>query len=57
MRPRRRVFDSIVALVSWTIWLERNEYVFRGMSRLPSQMVATVLAELESWCRASVVDR
>jgi hypothetical protein len=51
------VFDSIVALVSWTIWLERNEYVFRGMSRLPSQMVATVLAELESWCRASVVDR
>jgi hypothetical protein len=56
-RPRWKAFDSLVALVTWTIWLEHNECVFRGASRLPSQMVATILTELESWCRASVVDR
>jgi hypothetical protein len=49
----RKAFDFIVTLVAWSIWLERNEHVFMGVCKQPSSMVASILAELDYWCRAS----
>jgi hypothetical protein len=55
--PRRKVFDSVLTLVAWSIWLERNERVFRAVSMQPAQTVIGVMVELDCWCRASLVDR
>jgi hypothetical protein len=57
IRTWRKAFNSLVALVTLSIWLEHNERVFRNVPRLPSQMVTSIMVELDNWCRASVVDR
>jgi hypothetical protein len=56
-RARRKAFDSVVVLVVWSVWLERNEHVFRDERKQPSQVAASILAELHNWCDAKLVDR
>lgn len=53
-KPRRRCFDSMVTLVVWMIWLQRNARVHKNASSLPSSLVDQVWAELQQWSRAEI---
>lgn len=35
---QRRAFDSVVMIVSWVVWNERNARIFRGMARSTAQI-------------------
>ena len=48
----RRGFDSLVVLVSWTLWKERNARTFDNTSCTPTQTVAKVKEELNAWLAA-----
>jgi hypothetical protein len=41
-KARRKAFDSIVILVVWGIWLERNPRVFSNASVSPPAIVDTL---------------
>jgi hypothetical protein len=56
-KARRRAFDSLVILVVWCIWLERNSCVFRNITRSLSATLTTVLSSCDLWCRTQLVDR
>jgi hypothetical protein len=47
-----RGFDSFVLLVSWEIWKERNRRTFDGNSRTPTDLLALILDEGDSWIAA-----
>ncbi|GJN32057.1 hypothetical protein PR202_gb20530 [Eleusine coracana subsp. coracana] len=53
----RRAFDSLVVLVVWSLWVERNARVFRQRSKSTTALATHVLDELDWWCRAGSVDR
>jgi hypothetical protein len=57
VRDRKRAFDSLVALATWCVWLERNERVFRNTCTTVPQLVSKIVSEVEQWCRARLVDR
>ena len=44
-----RALASIIILVFWTIWNERNARVFRNTSTLPSFIVANLKVEARNW--------
>lgn len=48
----RRAFDSLVLLVSWKLWLERNNRTFQGTSAGIQDLFRAVIAEAESWVEA-----
>jgi hypothetical protein len=45
----RRGFDSLVLLVSWEVWKERNRRTFNGNSRTPAHLLALIRDEGDSW--------
>ena len=45
----RRGFDSIVLLVSWHLWKERNSRVFDNVVTMASQAARLVLEEGDEW--------
>jgi hypothetical protein len=49
--------DSLVVLVVWCIWLERNSRVFRNVIGSVIATVTTVLSSCDLWCRVQLVDR
>ncbi|GJN34056.1 hypothetical protein PR202_gb22693 [Eleusine coracana subsp. coracana] len=55
-KPRRRCFDSITILITWTLWLERNGRVFRNEQRRPATVLNWFWQELRLWKRAKLVD-
>ena len=38
----RRGFDSLVLLVSWEVWKERNRRTFDGNNKTPAQVLALI---------------
>ena len=45
----RRGFDSLVVLVSWTLWKERNVRTFDNTSCTSAQTLAKVKEEANAW--------
>jgi hypothetical protein len=48
----RPSFDSIVLLVTWSLWKERNARVFRRRASVAPGVAKDLLAEAELWCEA-----
>jgi hypothetical protein len=55
-KPRRRVFDSTVLAVTWSIWLVRNDRAFNRVSSDPNVMAAKAWDLLSLWAHARLVD-
>jgi hypothetical protein len=54
-KGRRKGFDSLVLVIVWTIWLERNARVFRSHATSMSAVVESVWCRCGLWCRAKLV--
>ncbi|OEL17762.1 hypothetical protein BAE44_0021220 [Dichanthelium oligosanthes] len=52
----RKGFDSLVMLIVWKIWLERNNRVFKGAAALPTDVIKDVVVEGRCWITAGMVD-
>ncbi|WVZ53275.1 LOW QUALITY PROTEIN: hypothetical protein U9M48_004243 [Paspalum notatum var. saurae] len=50
----KRGFDSLTLLVTWTVWKERNERVFRHRARMPGVVVDKIKEEALRWVLAGV---
>jgi hypothetical protein len=48
---RGKCFDTLVVLISWLIWKERNR-TFDHHSRSPDELLALVEDDIALWCRA-----
>jgi hypothetical protein len=48
----RRGFDSLVLLVSWEVWKERNRRTFDGHSKTPTQLLGVIRDDGDSWIAA-----
>jgi hypothetical protein len=57
IKERRRAFDSLVVVVAWSVWLERNERCFARACNSPAAVCMETWNLLQLWCRASLVDR
>jgi hypothetical protein len=42
-------FDSMVLLVAWEIWKERNHRTFQGDRLSPPQLVQRIIDEAATW--------
>jgi hypothetical protein len=57
----RHSFDSVVLLVSWMVWKERNRRTFDMITKLLAELVVLILEEADAWiaagfwCLASLV--
>jgi hypothetical protein len=51
-KQERRAFDSLVILVSWNIWLERNARIFSRRHASPSELRMRILEHLADWSSA-----
>ena len=45
-------FDSLVLLVSWELWKERNRWTFDGVCATMTQVLRRIRAEGENWIAA-----
>ena len=48
----RRGFDSLVVLISWLLWKERNDRTFDRQVRTLQEVVARVYDEITVWSQA-----
>jgi hypothetical protein len=48
-RPHRKGFDSIVLLVVWTLWKERNSRVFERYAETLRTIFQRIADEVELW--------
>ena len=48
----RRGFDSLVFLIGWMLWKERNARTFNNVAATAAQLAAIIKVEAESWCQA-----
>jgi hypothetical protein len=48
----RKGFDSLIILVAWCLWKERNQRVFHGVSRTAVQLAVMVAKEADQWSQA-----
>jgi hypothetical protein len=44
----RRSFDSLVLLVTWCLWKERNCHTFDNRSMTPPELLVSILEEADS---------
>jgi hypothetical protein len=51
-RTARSSFDTLILLVAWSLWEERNEHTFQRMSRTHQEIFNSVVAEAEDWVAA-----
>jgi len=52
MKTDRRCFDSIVILISWILWIERNKRVFDRHTRSVQQLLSFIADEAVMWTLA-----
>jgi hypothetical protein len=48
----RKAISSLIMLVSWEVWKERNARVFQHVCRLPNVLVKAIKAEARLWAIA-----
>jgi hypothetical protein len=48
-KHQRKAFDSLVILVAWLLWLERNDRTFSSRSRTAAAMTVHVGEMVELW--------
>ena len=48
----RRSFDSLVLLVTWCLWKERNRRTFDRRSMTPPELLISILEEADTWIGA-----
>jgi hypothetical protein len=48
----RKSFDTLVVLVAWGIWKERNSRVFNRSSRMAANLVSHIRDEGSLWVAA-----
>lgn len=48
----RRGFDSLLLLVGWLLWKERNVRTFRRIASSAQQLVEAIEQEVSLWCAA-----
>jgi hypothetical protein len=51
-KERRKLWLSMVPLVWWCLWKERNDRIFRHISAAPAAVVQAILVEARSWVHA-----
>jgi hypothetical protein len=49
---RAKGAKSLIVLVCWMIWCERNRRIFDGVKRRADQIVAMIQAEARQWLLA-----
>jgi hypothetical protein len=56
-KPRRKGFDSLVVLIWWLIWKERNARIFSvgHVALQPAQLVQAIRDEGSQWVAAGYV--
>ncbi|OEL16649.1 hypothetical protein BAE44_0022330, partial [Dichanthelium oligosanthes] len=52
----RKSFDTLVMLIIWKIWLQRNERVFKVKATTASSVIKNVLEEAHCWITACMAD-
>jgi hypothetical protein len=50
-----KAFDSAVACVAWSLWLKRNERVFRNALSSAVSVAHKAWIQLQDWCRVGIV--
>jgi hypothetical protein len=55
-RKEKRGFDTLVILISWRLWKQRNARVFDNISRQFSKeaLVAQIMLDWELWAKAGL---
>jgi hypothetical protein len=48
-QPLRRSFDSLVLLVSWCLWKERNQRTFDHHASTATDLIERVIGEANGW--------
>jgi hypothetical protein len=43
---------TLVILVSWEIWCERNARIFRNIASMPISIIAKIKEEARAWVKA-----
>jgi hypothetical protein len=56
-KAHRKVFDSLVLLVAWSLWLERNNRVFNRKISTVVAVISCILCRVKIWGRAGFVRR
>jgi hypothetical protein len=51
----RHCFDTLVALITWEVWKERNARVFRGDARHVDQLLQHIKAVADLWVQGGAV--
>ena len=51
-RDDRKTFDTLVVLVAWLLWKERNNLTFQGINLTARDMVLKILEERKAWASA-----
>jgi hypothetical protein len=53
--PKKKGFDTLVALITWEVWKERNARVFRGDARHVDQLLQHIKAVADLWVQGGAV--
>ncbi|KAF8733028.1 hypothetical protein HU200_015386 [Digitaria exilis] len=51
-KDSRKLFDSMVVLIAWNIWLERNARTFNRQDKTTTQLLAHISNEAAIWRQA-----
>jgi hypothetical protein len=54
-KPSRKGFDTLVLLVAWSLWKERNSRVHEQAALQPVALVGDILEDARLWARAGFV--
>jgi hypothetical protein len=49
LMTKRKDFDSITLLISWELWIERNDWVFKNKHAPPTVILESIQCESKHW--------
>jgi hypothetical protein len=55
IKQRLKGFDSLIVLVIWHLWLQRNSRVFHSGSMIVATLVQAIWSECVVWGRARII--
>jgi len=55
-KASRKSFDSLVILVAWTLWKERNQRVFQRANLSGPELCSLIMDEIRVWGYAGIAD-